>query len=931
MDIKTEDYNKIISFIQKKIKNPSLELEIRLCGNKFNNTLNNIRLNQLEFQRLLQQLTVSKDLNGLGLKYENSQSLDITCESITQRVIINDTDNIKKYWLMDNLLSSNIKYSGLQKELVDNLDLNDYSIRFSLCNETVLDKVSDEIEYEKKLFRYKNRYSIFSEDKMFRFDLSEVKTSDGNTIKESHLFKKQNEYEIEIEYIGNSKDKDDIFNQLIHNIGILISLYQDSYYIVSQKTYDETKSLYSSITGTDRFIAANPITLQLKNVSKTKKYINIHNNYAVTYKADGERNFLLVNNDLFLINNNFHIRSLGISNKSWNGTLFECEFVNNNTVLIYDILFHIKKDVRNRPLLGSNSRQSMIDEFINVIESNDIYKVSKKEHKTSTDIYKTINELLDDASKLTYTTDGLIFTPIDEKYPTNGGTWEYLFKWKPESLNSIDFLIKVMKEKTLDIKLPYLLHNKMVQYKKVELMVSGYREVYNSNTNKREKKCIPIEFKPFNQEPQIANIVLDNDIMYAIDEQDNTKELMESDQIIEFIYDNTEPNELFRWKPIRVRHDKTLKYKEGYTMFGNYEKVANDIWKSILHPVTESIIRTGEIDTDVNLIENSYVDEYYSSNNSNTDPNKRLAYQKFHTIYVKRTLLSKVRKMLDFPNEEHGSLLDVGFGKLGDMPNWKHNKISFVFGIDNSSNNYENAVQIYKETPKPKPDIRLVLGDFAKLVFPNYDCALDSHSEAIMKKSLFSKYQFDIVSSYFSLTYFYENEISIRTFFQNVNDNLKIGGYLIGTCFDGQKIIEAFGNTKLMEGKKQGKTIWKIEKLYRNGKFNYSSPLFGKEINVFVSSIGKTFKEHLINFEYLKKLALEYNFELIEDKSFEELYANMSIKKNYSNIVDEITEDEKTFSFFNREFIFKKKEHSPVSLFTKLQTKIKKASKVSKK
>tara|TARA_B100001248_G_scaffold262403_1_gene258201 strand:+ start:1059 stop:3842 length:2784 start_codon:yes stop_codon:yes gene_type:complete len=926
MDIKSEDYNKIISFIQKKIKNPSLELEIRLCGNKFNNTLNNIRLNQLEFQRLLQQLTVSKDLNGLGLKYENNKTLDITCESITERVIINDIDNIKKYWLMDNLLLSNIKYSGLQKDLIDNLDLNDYSIRFSLCNESELESVSEEIEYENKLFRYKNRYSIFTEDDMFRFDLSEVKTSEGNTIKESKLFKKINEYEIEIEYIGDSKDKDYIFDKLIYNVGVLISLYQDSYYIVSQNTYDSIKTLYVSITGTEKFIAANPITLQLKNLVKSKKYINIFNNYAVTYKADGERNFLIVNDNLFLINNNFHIRSLGISNKSWNGSIFECEFV-DNTVLIYDILYHTQKDVRNRPLLGSNSRQSMIDEFVSNIESNEIYKVSKKEHKTSPNIFETINALLNDVNKLTYTTDGLIFTPINERYPNNGGTWEYLFKWKPEKLNSIDFLVKVMKEKNIDIKLPYLLYDKMIQYKKVQLMVTGYREVYNSNSNKREKKCVPIEFKPFNQEPQIANIVLDNDMMYAIDEKDNTKELMESDQIIEFIYDTTESNELFRWKPIRVRHDKTLKYKEGYTMFGNYEKVANDIWKSIIHPVTETIIRTGEIDENINFIENSYVDEYYSSDNSNTDPNKRLAYQKFHTIYVKRNLLSKIKKMLDFPNEEHGSLFDIGFGKLGDMPNWKHNKISYVFGMDNSSNNYENAVQIYKETPKPKPEIRLVLGDFSKLIFPNYDCALDSHSKSIMKKSLFSKYQFDIMTSYFSLTYFYENEISIRSFFQNVNDNLKIGGFLIGTCFDGQKVIESFGSKKIMEGKKNGKTIWKIEKLYRNGKFNYSKPLFGKEINVFISSIGKSFKENLINFEYLKLLALEYNLELVEDKSFEELYSNMSSKKNYSNIVDEITEDEKIFSFLNREFIFEKKEHSSVSLYTKLQTKIKKATK----
>ena len=929
MDIESANYNKIISFIQKKISNPSLELEIRLCGNKFNNTLNNIRLNQLEFQRLIQQLTVSKDLNGLGLKYSNKKSLDITCESIDQRVIIDNIDNIKKYWLMDNLLSSNIKYSTLKKELIDNLDMNNYSLRFSLCNETELESVSDEIEYEKKLFRFKNRYSVTSEDGMFRFDLSEVKTGEGNTIKESNLFKQHNEYEIEMEYIGDTKDKDDIFDKLVHNIGILISLYQDSYYIMSQAVYDEVRNLYVSITGTDKFIAANPITLQLKHIKKSKKYINIHNNYAVTYKADGERNFLIVKDSLFLINNNFHIRSLDIKNKTWNGSIFECEYI-DGIVLIYDILFHTKKNVRNRPLLGSNSRQSMINEFIKNIESNDIYKVTQKEHRTSPNIFEAINDLLNETDKLSYTTDGLIFTPIGEKYPNNGGTWECLFKWKPEDLNSIDCLIKVMKEKNVDIKSPYILYDKMIQYKRVKLMVTGYREVYNQNTKKRDKKCVPIEFKPFNQEEQIANIILDNDMMYAIDEKDNSKELMEDDVIVEFVYDRTESNELFRWKPIRIRHDKTLKYKEGYTMFGNYEKVANDIWKSIIHPVTENIIRTGEFEEDINFIEDSYKDEYYSSNNSNTDPNKRLAYQKFHTIYVKRNLLSHVRKMLNFPDEEHGSLFDIGYGKLGDMPNWKHNKIAYVFGMDNSSNNYENAVQIYKETPKPKPDIRLVLGDFSKLIFPDYESALDTQSKSIMKKSLFSKYQFDIITSYFSLTYFYENEISLRTFFQNVNDILKIGGFLIGTCFDGKKVIELLDKKKVIEGKKSEKTIWKIEKLYRNGKFNYSKPLFGKEINVFISSIGKSFKEHLVNFEYLKILALEYNLEIIEDKSFDELYTNMSSKKNYSNIVNEMTDDEKIFSFLNRSFIFEKKEHSPIILSTKLQSKIKKSKKSKK-
>ena len=138
-----------------------------------------------------------------------------------------------------------------------------------------------------------------------------------------------------------------------------------------EEKYNKIMKLYNSITGTEKFIASNPVTLQLKNIKKSKKYINIQQNYAVTYKADGERNFLIIDNGLYLINNNFKIRDLGIENKSWNGSIFECEFVNNN-VLIYDILFNTKKDVRNRPLLGANSRQSMIKDFVTKIESNDI-------------------------------------------------------------------------------------------------------------------------------------------------------------------------------------------------------------------------------------------------------------------------------------------------------------------------------------------------------------------------------------------------------------------------------------------------------------------------------------------------------------------------------------------------------------------------------
>ena len=63
---------KILNLIDKKIKNDTYELEVRLLGDIFNNKLNNIGLNGLTFKKILEYLTFSKENNGLGLKYEKS-------------------------------------------------------------------------------------------------------------------------------------------------------------------------------------------------------------------------------------------------------------------------------------------------------------------------------------------------------------------------------------------------------------------------------------------------------------------------------------------------------------------------------------------------------------------------------------------------------------------------------------------------------------------------------------------------------------------------------------------------------------------------------------------------------------------------------------------------------------------------------------------
>jgi hypothetical protein len=923
MNLTTNDKKKIIDLIDKKITNPNYELEIRLFGNMFNNTFNNVNLTYLEFNRVLKYLIFSTKNNGLGLSFEQATTLDINIPDIDQRVILKDKDEIKKYWLYDSLLET-IKYEVLTKKLIENNDIADYSIRISLSEEINEDTLKSEIDTKNKFFRYKNRYMVYSDDKNFRYDFSEVRHAKNTSINKSHVFKEKYNYEIEIEYIGDLDDSSVIYNLLLENIQLLLNLYQNSYYLISNTIYNDILAEYQNLVKSNRFIAANPVSLQLINIVKTNTHINILNNYAVTYKADGERNFLIVttNGVLYLINNNLSIKALNITNTEFKNSLFEIEFIeDHNLILIYDVLFSKDKDIRNNPLIGKDGRLEDIDDFLKSNSKDTIYKLENKKYESSDDIFKSVDALLKLQKDVEFKIDGLIFSPISNNYPINGGTWEYLFKWKPPKYNSIDFLIEIVKENGEDIIMPYKDKDEIKQYKKVMLKVSGYREKYNNNLKKREKKCMPVNFKPYGEEEQFANIPIENNKIYSY--ENDVKELINDDTIVEFIYDKDETNPLFKWKAIRVRYDKTLKYRNGETMYGNFEKVANNVWKSIVNPITEYIIKTGLIEDNISNIESKYVDDYYSIDNANSDPSKRLSYQKFHTLFIKRNLIKNTVTKLKKSNGEV-MLFDVGFGKLGDLPSWKSSKIGTIFGIDNSSNNLENSLEIYKETPDPKPIINLALGDFTKLIYPDFNVSTNSNYDDIYKEHLLSKYQFDIVSSNFSLTYFYENDITLKTFFQNVSDLLKIDGYLIGTVIDAEKVIGLIKTKKSIEGKIKNKVIWKIEKKYRVSKFNFDKPLFGKKINVFVSSIGKQFEENLVNMKYLIEMAKTYELELIENKAFEDLYKDMEKSKEYNNIVSEMTDVEKEFSFLNTQFIFKKTKHASPQLFNKLHNKLKK-------
>ena len=76
---------------------------------------------------------------------------------------------------------------------------------------------------------------------------------------------------------------------------------------------------------------------------------------------------------------------------------------------------------------------------------------------------------------------------------------------------------------------------------------------------------------------------------------------------------------------------------------------------------------------------------------------------------------------------------------------------------------------------------------------------------------------FDSVSAMFSMHYFFENEVKLFGFLQNVSENLKVGGKYVACLFDGNRIFDLLKSTDLHEQRdKEDKLCWSVRKKYKN-------------------------------------------------------------------------------------------------------------------
>ena len=158
---------------------------------------------------------------------------------------------------------------------------------------------------------------------------------------------------------------------------------------------------------------------------------------------------------------------------------------------------------------------------------------------------------------------------------------------------------------------------------------------------------------------------------------------------------------------------------------------------------------------------------------------------------------------------------------------------------------------------------------------------------------------FDIVSSQFSMHYYFKDKITFNGFIENLRNNVKHNGYFIGTCYNGENIFNYFEERKkhyekirLIETEglddddedeeyekemkeieeqfvhkdNKGNIIFSMQKDYDIEDFKYTrgneDNIFGNKINIYMDSIGQNIPEYLVNFNYFKEVMEENGFEL---------------------------------------------------------------------
>jgi len=816
---------------------------------------------------------------------------------------------------------------------VDMYDVPEVSSRFTLRSESKLRKDWEGNPNDPKTHvRMIHRKSFKTASELFRIDFSVVK-SRGVNVKYNlkTLLKQPVSYELEIEFVGKDTKIDS--QLIVDDLLKIMTAISQSYYRTPFLLAVSDMQRYSQEFKMSGVCFYNPVTMLRRHMTTSSPH-NISKGYTVTNKADGERSGLYVSRDrkLLKITPTNQITWTGVTaiDDSHAGDFVDGEYIADKQLFcIFDIYRFRNRDTKSLPLMKTDediiknpqsSRLGMAKLFVEDLKSQFTTLPSLTPLRVETKLFlagdgssmeEAIRTILD--TQFEYETDGLIFTPrasgVAPSEDRKGKTWSRVYKWKPANMNSIDFLLNITDEETLD---PI---TKNIG-KKGELYVSrtpGDDIIYPRETMTGEyvEKELPESLKkvaatniriPSIFQPAVPRDPDAYQILVPVNDKglpvDKTGTRVETNTIVECSFDT----EIRRWTILRTRYDKTYQYlvlKEP--QYGNDIFVANSIWTSMHVSISEEMLKNFVTSPPDDTFED---DMYYR------DDLKR-GCRVFNDVY---NFHNRIKDELYRSNIQKGdTLLELAVGRGGDLYKWKKTEPSKVVGVDISLGNITSptqgsAVRYLNDRRKNPydymPAILYLQGDMT--VYPLLEQEDKYMSILTGKEQPSTEYlekfrdlnKFDDISCQFALHYACESEETFRNFAKNIEKYGK--NMFFGTCLDGKAVYSLLMGKKTHLFGDDKQVCGEISKQYEDRESWVEE--FGMPIRVFLESFDKPEVEYLVPFNRVVEIMKEVNYELQESKMFSELY------QNQNGIT--LTQEQQVFSFLNRTFVFRKLKRS---------------------
>ena len=433
MEISRDEYNKIKEMIKFAISNSNTELEVIFKNMGFNKDISKTDFNNVVSRLKSYSMRQTSYSDNLDIRTLNDNG-----RTSNTRITINEISEIQKYCKHNEIQKvdgSKCEYISKYrftngKSKVFPIKIPNYSLKLNLNKEVNVSKqqiisLQKGWSNKKKIFRLKKRYSFITNDNLFRYDLSIVKSSKKNRRGDSYIYSRDFEsseildsvesYEIELEYIGGTRDKlvdlvgysledktNFIFGQMVEYLGIVLQVLQKSYFILPKYKTKKILFEYARLAKNnpkfkgyvDRkcWIGPQPISLSMKHIRNPKEeenvLFNIRKGYCVTEKADGERHLLFISKEkkIYLINNRFEVKYTGCTVKNASNCIFDGELITKNKkntniflFLIFDLYFANNQDYRSRQFARTEDDKSQgIEEsrleILNTIVTNEEFK-----------------------------------------------------------------------------------------------------------------------------------------------------------------------------------------------------------------------------------------------------------------------------------------------------------------------------------------------------------------------------------------------------------------------------------------------------------------------------------------------------------------------------------------------------------------------------